>query len=99
MAKPARPKSKTVKERKSLRRPRASVARNVSAMAIFSTVKSIIEEGKEEEFLNHLRQSDVFAVVNPKHIDLVKDFLVKTRTARRSLAARSVVDSDTCDEN
>lgn len=96
---PAKKGAKRKKAGKSLRRPRAKVARRVSAAAIFQTVKSIIEEGNEEEFLRHAKEKGAFAVVDPKYVDVVKDYLIKTRTARRSAAAKSVVDSDTCDEN
>jgi hypothetical protein len=72
-------------------------ALNVSADAVFATVKSIVEAGREEEFLKVCKERGAVVTVAPVFVNLVKSYLFETGIHKMSLRARSVVDSNQCE--
>jgi hypothetical protein len=68
----------------------------ISAETIVSTIKAIIDAGREEEFVRACQEQKLHVTASPKVINFVKSFLFDQGVHRASLAARAVVRSTTC---
>jgi hypothetical protein len=68
----------------------------IRASVIFASVKSIIESGKEEEFLKICEDEEYFVRAGPALINATKRFLHTNSLHMKSLGAMKAVDSNEC---
>jgi hypothetical protein len=68
----------------------------ISAQTVFDTVKAIVSSGHEQAFIAKCNEVDAFVSVEPRFVNLVKDYLFENKSLNTMDIARDLVRSARC---